>query len=502
MPEVGRQQAVLEILQRLRGPGALDALRELFWQELNYDRANKPVSDELTERQRRPLAEQPILWATAGTDNHFHVIYSRFADEKLLLARERLVINKLVQQHPFALFVFSNAHRDLWHFVNVKYDRDRRKTDDDKKRYLLRRITIGPDERLRTASERIEMLDVAKIAEPTPLEIQAVHDEAFDVEAVTTEFFKEFARRFDRLQTDLVAQTGDEAWAHDYALRFLSRLMFLYFVQRKGWLGEDAEFLKSFWSGYRKSGQPRDTFFDKWLKVLFFEAFNNKFQLRAEYSYFPDEIRDALAKAPYLNGGLFRKDEKLDGREDFVITDAQFEEVFDFLERYNFTIAEDTPLDQEVAVDPEMIGKVYESLVNIGTEEDLRGEAGIFYTPRLEIDLMCRLSLVDYLSNHLGEEHKSAFYEAVFALDEEEKEQADRRLLDAGLWADVGELLESVKIVDPACGSGSFLVGMMLLLADLRERAQQQLGTEPSYALPRYDVKKQIIAENLYGVDV
>ena len=180
---------------------------------------------------------------------------------------------------------------------------------------------------------------------------------------------------------------------------------------------KDAEFLNSFWREYRKSDQPSNTFFDEWLKVLFFEAFNNKFQLRAEYDYFPDKVRTALSKAPYLNGGLFSEDEKLDVRQDFAISDDRFEGVFDFLEGYNFTIAEDTPLDQEVAVDPEMIGKVYESLVNIGTEEDLRGEAGVFYTPRLEIDLMCRLALVDYLSNRLGEEHKSALYEAVFALN-------------------------------------------------------------------------------------
>ena len=127
----------------------------------------------------------------------------------------------------------------------------------------------------------VEAITSSTLFQPTPLDIQAVHDEAFDVEAVTKKFFAEFTGRFAGLQVDLVQQTGDKRWAHDYALRFMSRLMFLYFVQRKGWLGEDAEFLNSFWREYRKSDQPRDTFFDKWLKVLFVEAFNNKFQLRA-----------------------------------------------------------------------------------------------------------------------------------------------------------------------------------------------------------------------------
>jgi len=496
-----RQAAVCEILENLSG---LEPLKKLFWSELNYDRANQELSRrKWPETQASALAEDPLLLACAGSGENFHVIYGRLASSRLLLTKERPVISRLLKDHPYALFVFSNKTQDKWHFVNVKYDRDRRKTDDDKKRHLLRRITIGPEERLRTASERISMLDLASICVDvsalSPLNIQARHDEAFDVEAVTKKFFDEFKAHFETLQNSLRSQTRDPAWAHEYALLFLSRVMFLYFVQRKEWLGEDTKFLATFWKAYQGSKQPPDSFFDRWLKVLFFEAFNDKFH--GGHKHFPDDIREALATAPYLNGGLFTQRD-LDIKHDFTIKDKLFKSIFDFLESYNFTIAEDTPLDQEVAVDPEMIGKVYESLVNIGTEEDIRGDAGIFYTPRLEIDLMCRLALVDYLSNHLGEEHKSMLYEAVFALDEEEKRQADKCLLDAGLWPQVNELVKSVKVVDPACGSGSFLVGMMLVLADLRQRAQEQLGTTEGIALDRYRLKEHIIRENLYGVDV
>ena len=114
MAKPSRKQAVLEILQRFRG---MDPLKELFWQELNYDRADVPVHDELTERQKRALVEQPTLWATAGTDGRVHVIYSQFDDDNLLLTKERLVVNKLLQEHPYALFIFSNKDQDLWHFV-------------------------------------------------------------------------------------------------------------------------------------------------------------------------------------------------------------------------------------------------------------------------------------------------------------------------------------------------------------------------------------------------
>ena len=113
-----------------------------------------------------------------------------------------------------------------------------------------------------------------------------------------------------------------------------------------------------------------------------------------------------------LNGGLFTEN-SFDTDYKAKITDSHFEKILKFLERYNFTISEDSPLDKEVAVDPEMIGKVYESLVNVSDEVDERGEAGIFYTPRTEIDLMCRLTLVDNLANYVGENKKSVLYQLV-----------------------------------------------------------------------------------------
>ena len=253
-------------------------------------------------------------------------------------------------------------------------------------------------------------------------------------------------------------QTNDNQWAHDYALQFLNRCMFLYFIQRKGWLGDDTEFLKSFWESYRTTAQPADSFVERWLNVMFFEAFNDKFH--GGHRHFPDDIRRALISAPFLNGGLFTEND-LDNRHNFQISDSRFKNIFNFHESYNFTIAEDSPLDQEVAVDPEMIGKVYESLVNVSEEADERGDAGIFYTPRTEIDLMCRLSLVDNLTNHLGEEHKSSLYEAILAYEPDEKADADQQLRDRNLWNRLDECLKGLAVVDPACGSGSFLVGML-----------------------------------------
>lgn len=227
-------------------------------------------------------------------------------------------------------------------------------------------------------------------------------DRAFDVEAVTREFFEGFKAVFGDLWKRLEAQSGDHSWAHDYALQLLNRAMFLCFVQRKRWLGDDPNFVSTFWNAYKASGRPPNTFFADWLSVLFFEAFCNRFQPgRQDRQYLPQRIRDALGMAPFLNGGLFTRNKLDEACADYSVTvgDDLFVALLDsfqgstpgLFQRYNFTISESTPFDQEVAVDPVMIGKVYESLVNVSEEAKERGEAGIFYTPRIEIDLMCRL---------------------------------------------------------------------------------------------------------------
>ena len=480
------QQRILDILQDLHG---IEPLRQLFCTELNYTYENASIPREnWTETDKSNTADDLLLFATGGQNSDFHFIYTQLSLDRLLLTAERPIISRLLTNHPYALFIFSNREQTDWHFVNPKYDEEH-----PEKRRLYRRITIGRSEKLRTASERIALLDAESL--DSPLEIQNRHDEAFDVEAVTKQFFENYKSVFQRLQNDLTNQTNDKQWAHDYSLQFLNRCMFLYFVQRKRWLGNDTEFLKTFWDSYRITNRPEDSFVERWLNVMFFEAFNNKFH--GGHRQFPDEIRRALASAPFLNGGLFTEND-LDNQHNFQISDARFKSIFNFLEGYNFTIAEDSPLDQEVAVDPEMIGKVYESLVNVSEETDERGDAGIFYTPRTEIDLMCRLSLVDNLTNHLGEEHKSALYEAILAFEPDEKADADRQLRDRNLWNPLDECLKGLAILDPACGSGSFLVGMLHVLDDLRERANRQLGNDERI----FDRRKAIIGGNLYGVDV
>jgi len=494
------EQDVQDILKNFTG---IDPLKELFWNLLNYEKVNLPVRvKDWDEQIKSALSEDPLIFAEGGDQGAFQIIYSRLSPDRLFLTPERLIINRLLKDHPYSLFIFSNKDQERWHFVNVRAAaRDEDKSDPLRRR-LFRRITISPEERLRTASQRIAMLDLETISADlfgiSPFAIQQKHDEAFDVEKVTTEFYESYKIIFNELQKDLRTQTKNHSWAHDYALQFLNRCMFIYFVQRKRWLNNDPDFLNSFWKDYQNSEQKRDSFFDRWLQILFFEAFNNKFD-ESRHSHIPKPIQTALQNAPYLNGGLFTENE-LDTRyfKKFSIEDKQFQRIMDFLNRYNFTIREDSPFDQEVAVDAEMLGKVYESLVNVSEEADERGEAGIFYTPRTEIDLMCRISLVDHLTNHLGEKHKSLLYEGIFAYSLDEKQASDEKVEKAGLWKPLESLLQEITVVDPACGSGSFLVGMMMILDDLLNRANISEGRSET----PYERRKRIIGDSLYGVDV
>lgn len=441
----------------------------------------------------------------------------------LRLTDERIVVDQLMREgrHPEALIVFSDPQQQYWHFVNI-----RRITQAEaehrnlKKRHLLRRIAVGPEDKLGTAIRQFAQiaLPTDQADSATAQQIQERHNEAFNVEQVTRDFFAGFKDQFFTLERRLLDQVDDREWAHDYALRLLSRLMFIYFIQRKRWINDDPDFMTHYWHTYLRVTGGNDTFFEDWLKPLFFSAFQDSATASQilRLDYMPQDIKDALRNAPYLNGGLFAKI-KLDADHEgaFRVEDSYFDELLHtaedaaqgpgFLERYNFTISEDSPLDQEVAVDPEMIGRVYESLVNISepgtdTAEDRskQREAGIFYTPRTEIDLMCRLALSDYLRNHVGGEHRDLIYQVIFSLEPDEKREADQEAAAHDLWPRIAELLERVTVVDPACGSGSFLVGMMNILADLRMRSDDYVGRNPTL----YALNREIVRTSLYGVDV
>lgn len=315
---------------------------------------------------------------------------------------------------------------------------------------------------------------------------------AFSVEMVTEEFFENYKEMFLMLRNELNRQGIPKKHSHEFALQFLNRIMFIYFVSKKDWL-EHTRFVGWLWNSYKKSVKiGSDEFYERWLKQIFFKAFNNKSN---EISGLPDEVVESISNSPYLNGGLFRQNEH-DSLK-IRIADRMFQKIFEFFEKYNFTIKEDMPLEQEVAVDPQMIGYVYESLANVADEIYDRNDMGIFYTPRVEVDFMCRRSLVEYLSKRLPDISKDKFYHLVFD-PTEDKDKIAAYFEKEKLWPKLEDALNNLSVVDPACGSGAFLVGMMNVIAEIYRIINRYMGRN----LTDFRLKSRIIQYSLYGVDV
>jgi hypothetical protein len=300
---------------------------------------------------------------------------------------------------------------------------------------------------------------------------------AFDVEAVTKRFFAEYAAVFHQVEQSVSGVPKGEP-CRLYTQRLFNRLMFLYFIQRKGWLSfqGDKRYLRAL---FNAATAAKDDFLNDRLYWTFFAGLNT---INEDSSLHANvDLKERRGDVPFLNGGLFDLEDEYDVREKVTIPTAAFAAVLDLFERYNFTVTESTPLDVEVAVDPEMLGKVFEELVTG------RHETGSYYTPRPIVAFMCREALKHYLAQVVLDETAVAR----FVDDGDPSKLSDpEAVLNA---------LRSVKVCDPACGSGAYLLGMMQELLRLREALFATKGLD---AVNVYRRKLEIIQNNLYGVDI
>ena len=316
--------------------------------------------------------------------------------------------------------------------------------------------------------------------------IRTALDQAFDVEPVTRQFFGEYKRVFEATEQSVTGFPDTEVGKENrrsFVQTLFNRLMFVYFLSRKGWLtfNGDADYLNAVWRDYQAdSGQTN--FYNERLRHLFFFGLNNP---QSRDLNFKDRFMESVfGSVPFLNGGLFEQTE-LDRREAITVPDAAIAQVLSGLfDHFNFTVMESTPYDQEVAVDPEMLGKVFEELVTG------RHDSGAYYTPRPVVSFMCREALKGYLEGQdtgITSEAVARFVDA--------QETGGIQVAQARRIADA---LAQVTVVDPACGSGAYLLGMMQELIEL-QTALYNAGVD---ARALYDLKLEIIQRNLYGVDL
>ncbi len=320
--------------------------------------------------------------------------------------------------------------------------------------------------------------------------------EAFSVEKVTGKFFDEFRVVFEKTKKEfektnrntvclwLKSKYSDEEYKEQinkFAFTFLGRIIFLYFLLRKGWIEGEKNFIRNRVEDHDYHGLYLGLF-----QPLFFDVFATPERERKP------EITLQYQNTPYLNGGLFERSEleieMLKANKFVLFEDAFLRSIIsDFFEAYNFTVDENSPNDQEVSIDPEMLGKVFENTL---AEED-RGKKGTFYTPREVVHFMVKEALLQYLKNETSIDPET-LHDFIFneTFNLEKFSRADVRLID--------QKLEGVKVLDPAVGSAAFPVEMMQVLIALRKQLDVKVGKNVSEVA----LRKSFIKNNLYGVDI
>jgi type I restriction-modification system DNA methylase subunit len=309
---------------------------------------------------------------------------------------------------------------------------------------------------------------------------------SLDLSPINKKFYEGISQRFISLRQHIETSGAlDNAHAAQFANRLIGRVIFTWFLDKKSLIAPSMKYFES--EDYK---DDTDYYREK-LEPLFFEVLNT-----------PVADRVGLdAATPYLNGGLFEpkpgdlyKDKSLTFPKNF------FDDFLGFLRAYNFTTDESTTEFQQVAIDPEMLGRIFENLlaeVSEETGDQARKAKGAFYTPRDIVEFMCREALKSYLRAKIApdENLESRLRQLIEASEREFQDQDHnwRRDLKAYKAAFI-EALDSLKVFDPACGSGAFPIGMMQLLLKVYSRLE-----------PRFDPEKAkvaIIEKNLYGADI
>ena len=442
-----------------------DTLRKLFVESLNYDYANKEALIEFP----KDIADKLIATKIISEKDDFKVVFCQI--DKLLKGRELPAVKSISSHYPYNIVVFTNEEQNEFHFVNTKYIE---KVGKKREAKGFRRITVGKTDRLRTAAERLSMIYAPE--QISALDLASQCEEAFDVEAVSKEFYQEFVKKYKELRKEIqeTNRLSNEI-ADSLTQEILNRLLFLYFIQKKGWLNEDYKFL------YNNFRPNKKEYYKEFLVPLF------------KILSIKDFKHPAFYNIPFLNGGLF---DFKDIEEKISVPNEAFNDIFeDLLERFNFTIREDTEFEEEVAIDPEMLGRIFEELI-LSLESaqykdipDPRRESGSYYTPRFVVSFMVKQALLNYLTNELPQIPKDKLKALVFnKLSTDEIEEPSI----------VRDKLLNLKIVDPGVGSGAFSVDILNKLVAIIEKLNEKLGISWN----RYELRKKLIEDCIYGVDI
>lgn len=483
-----------------------DELRSLFQSSFNLKQwysflqhfFNASELKEKPERIIKDTTDEGYYLGNIDTRDNYHIGFFYYNIRKGSVANKRVGLRNLVKSlvNPIwgifdaALVVFDSC--DHW---RLSFISDIKGNATSPKRYTY---VFGSNELLyKTPIERFRFLQDKGISFEnlkTAFSVEALSDEFFDkyreqyadfIQYVTGKRFVKVGNKWEEKllgEPDaalMQAFNYNEKKVRDYVKKMMGRITFLHFLQRKRWMCGDLNYMQNLF----ENSKYKDDYLDSVLEPLFFGILNtkpaNREALFSDYGW-DKTLLEEWKDIPYLNGGLFERDE--DDEVDSKFPAAYFKRLFQFFSEYNFTVDENDPNDAEIGVDPEMLGKIFENLL-----EDNK-DKGAFYTPKEIVRYMCQESLIAYL-NTCTSIAGDKIRKFVISPDEsvaDIPENKRPKLLS---------VLESVKICDPAIGSGAFPMGLLNELLRCREALSGEHYN-------RAEIKKSIIQNNIYGVDI
>ena len=434
-----------------------------------------------------------------------------------------------------ALVAFVSPNQKDWRFsfVRMEYKFDEKKQKIKEEWTPARRYSflVGENENSHTAQSCLVPLLQNDQTNPTLKDLE----NAFSVEKITKEFYEKYRQLFMNLtkELELILKKDQKIKKEfenkkinpsDFSKKLLGQIIFLYFLQKKGWFGVkkgeewgtgSKKFLREL---FEKKHGDYDNFFNDILEPLFYEALSLEHK-NDYYSRFNCYI-------PFLNGGLFEPIKNYDWESinillpnDLFSNEEKTKEgdtgngILDIFDRYNFTVKEDEPLEKEVAVDPEMLGKVFENLLEVKD----RKSKGTYYTPREIVHYMCQESLINYLFSVIPaqagiqkQDIETLVRHGESAIESEEQTASQGKETQTYSYKipstirtqakTIDEKLKSIRICDPAVGSGAFPVGMMNEIVKARNVLTTYLKNKKERTA--YHFKRQAIEQSLYGVDI
>ena len=533
----GYETFAKEVLQPIFGDYYIpEAVAEDFLQNNNGYKA--------TERANiQDIKRVATIEPTDGNANFFPMdVYDITVSDHSKLSRSRVGIQKFIRSnsfyhaHALMIFHYETPQGRSWRF-SYFYKGETLTASTNAKRYTY---LFGKNEKVRTANQRFNTL-LETFHKKDYVVTDGDIEKTFSVEKLSDEFFDKYLAFYvsfvkfitgkkdskEDKKTGINSATfrntlkmieafgkhDEEDQYHkyfmpkcqndeevcdkrvrDYVKKMMGRLVFLHFLQRKGWMCGDRDFMKHLF----EQSEWQNDFLDRVLEPLFFAVLNTHPDKRKtvckhhnDYPYnkeervdWDEQLIEQWLEIPYLNGGLFEQERIDECRTKFP--KEYFQALFNFFDEYNFTIDENDPHDAIVGVDPEMLSKIFENLL-----ED-NNDKGAFYTPKTIVHYMCTESLIAYLKEKCKDTSLTENDFREFVLEPELYPLV--QLTTEEQRMSLSNALINIRVCDPAIGSGAFPMGMLNCIYACRHELEPEKTA--------FDIKLHIIQNNIFGVDI